>query len=462
MSENYEKIKSKSVFISCIGSNDPWGGREVVRSDEKDDTGPFMRAWGHVRSAYAIIFSTPQPDEKPDDAISQGTCFTVELLEEEGVKVFVHTRSLDPTNYQELFEFIRPGLVESLAELPEVEKIYIGVSSGTPQQQSVWMSLVSSGQIDATMLQSLDPERVPPGASFVREVHTDFIVGDMLVNAAISHLKNGEFHSAMENARRASDNALDTTRRDRISAASDVLKVLHLTRLSKYKKARKAFNELKKNFESFAPESWMNSASATLKTLADLDSGRTGASKDGLPALKKRLLELFSQIEYKLKTEDFMQVVILSFTLFESWLNIRAIELYERPINDSRYWKKQSPKTTGEEKTTGREFILENDEECIKLKDHKYQWILSNGKTKGQITIEDAFYKSRDKSVRKVRNNAIHCGYSVSENDALKAFEGARVFVNQVFSADEIDSYFTRPSHLEWLVNLIKAGIHVR
>lgn len=75
----------------------------------------------------------------------------------------------DPTNYLGILRQIRAHFSNLHRAHPDAGYA-IAVSSGTPQMHACWLLLATSGEIPATVLQTIEPEFVPEGKSCVREI----------------------------------------------------------------------------------------------------------------------------------------------------------------------------------------------------------------------------------------------------------------------------------------------------
>lgn len=126
--------------------------------------GPVLTAAADGGFDHVYLFSTPK--------MAKITSATSEALREKHPSIQVEEVELllkDPTNYLGILRQIRQQFKKLSTNHPDAA-YSIAVASGTPQMHSCWIMLAASGEIPATILQTLPPEFVPEGKSQVREI----------------------------------------------------------------------------------------------------------------------------------------------------------------------------------------------------------------------------------------------------------------------------------------------------
>lgn len=149
------------VLLSFTGSHDPFA--PSAQSGEMN-AGPVLTVAEARTFEHIYLFSTPRMVEQ--------TANTVAELERRYAKTKIwvcETPLKDPTNYVGILRQLRQHFREIRQSHPEAT-YFVAVSSGTPHMHACWLMLAASGEIPATILQSIPPEFVPAGKSRVKEI----------------------------------------------------------------------------------------------------------------------------------------------------------------------------------------------------------------------------------------------------------------------------------------------------
>jgi DNA-binding NtrC family response regulator len=149
------------VLLTFTGSHDPFA--PSAQSGEMN-AGPVLTVAGSELFEHIYLFATPRMAEQ--------TAATAAELRTRHAKTTVHvcdTPLKDPTNYVGILRQLRKHFGRISKAHSEAD-YYVAVSSGTPHMHACWLLLVASGEIPATILQSIPPEFTPPGEKNVREI----------------------------------------------------------------------------------------------------------------------------------------------------------------------------------------------------------------------------------------------------------------------------------------------------
>ena len=150
-----------NVLLSFTGAHDPFAPSAL--SGEMN-AGPVLTVAGHLEFSHIYLFATPR--------MAESTAETVAELKARRPGTSVSTCDTplkDPTNYLGILRQIRGHFKTIRSRHPEAS-YFVAVSSGTPHMHACWLMLAASGEIPATILQSIPPEFVPEGKPRVREI----------------------------------------------------------------------------------------------------------------------------------------------------------------------------------------------------------------------------------------------------------------------------------------------------
>ncbi|MCB1099626.1 MAG: sigma 54-interacting transcriptional regulator [Verrucomicrobiae bacterium] len=149
------------ILLTFTGFHDPFGDT-AVEGDQQ--TGPILTIVSERSFDYIYLFSTPTVAQRSSDTKD------VICARHPGVEVTILDVPLkDPTNHLGILRQIRKHF-RKISKAHDDPAYAIAISSGTPHMHACWVLLAASGEIPATILQSIPPKFVPEGKSLVREI----------------------------------------------------------------------------------------------------------------------------------------------------------------------------------------------------------------------------------------------------------------------------------------------------
>ena len=137
----------KNILLSCIGSNDPFS----VDNDGKEIPGPLLTLLEEQQfdKIYLFVDTNPRFNRRAGEFKK-----TVDAKYPKTKITFINYDIMDPTDYEFLYEIFSEAVLGiTQKESKEPSEYYIQVSSGTPQMQWVWITLVSNETIKAKLLE---------------------------------------------------------------------------------------------------------------------------------------------------------------------------------------------------------------------------------------------------------------------------------------------------------------------
>lgn len=449
------------VFISFVGSHDPYGRGEPT----SDNIGPLLRCWKHVRSKYAILICTPPPEEEQDTykyKIKEKAGQCEKLLTDEGVEVFLYTYPIkDPTAHEPIIEILRKSIKKSLSGIEGQPKFVFGISSGTPAQQTVSVTLVQSGQLEAELLQGIDPNYPLEDGSLVRTIVPSFIASHQWIKAALEQLSNGQFMPAARCVKEAAQNLLNPELKSALESAKSVLNILYLWSISDYNSAYDILCKLNASSTALIDSNWLTKAKTVLEQLKISSSGKH--TQDEAHNLITRLIDIFASIERADSIGNYSLVVTLAWTLFECLVNYRCLVLNGESTGNTEYWSKQLKLDPNRRPDFPMfiDYLLKNDKKMQELFNKD---IAINSNARHRL-FSQIFYGDSGRfagSVREARNDFVHRGKRVTENTALKAKKGADAIIGLFAQENDLDEYPLRLQNLQWLKALIQGRLDLK
>ena len=137
----------KNILLSCIGSNDPFS----EDNDGKVIPGPLLTLLEEQQFDKIFLFvdTNPRFNRRAGEFKK-----TVDSKYPDTKITFINYDIMDPTDYEFLYEIFSEKVLEiTQKESKEPTDYFIQVSSGTPQMQWVWITLVSNETIKAKLLE---------------------------------------------------------------------------------------------------------------------------------------------------------------------------------------------------------------------------------------------------------------------------------------------------------------------
>jgi len=150
-----------SVLLTFTGSHDPFSGSALTADAI---AGPVLTAVAELCPSDVYLLTTPKMADRSQE--------TAKAIKERNKSSRVHLLDVplkDPTNYIGILRQIRRHFT-TIGKVHSADRFFIQISSGTPQMHACWLLLVASGEVPATIIQTIPPEFVPEGSSCVREV----------------------------------------------------------------------------------------------------------------------------------------------------------------------------------------------------------------------------------------------------------------------------------------------------
>ncbi|MCX7858316.1 MAG: RNA repair transcriptional activator RtcR family protein [Deltaproteobacteria bacterium] len=161
--------KGKSVLISTIGRRDPYGTSYDPDALPEFTEGPVLTAFRALEPNLVILLPTR------DTLINAQK--TKEEIERFTSKDICTIRKLDiddPTDYDKVYIAILAAL-ESVRHSFEDQKVFISVSSGTPQMHVVFIDLVRTGRVKAKLIQVKEPRFAKSWQDRVKVIKSEFL-----------------------------------------------------------------------------------------------------------------------------------------------------------------------------------------------------------------------------------------------------------------------------------------------
>lgn len=150
-----------NVLLTFTGAHDPFAPSAL--SGEMN-AGPVLTIAEAHAFDHVYLFATPR--------MADQTRATATELKRRLPRTGIHlcdTPLKDPTNYLGILRQLRTHFRKIHSAHPAAA-FFIGVSSGTPHMHACWLMLAASGEIPATILQSIPPEFAAPGRPRVKEI----------------------------------------------------------------------------------------------------------------------------------------------------------------------------------------------------------------------------------------------------------------------------------------------------
>jgi hypothetical protein len=156
------------ILLTWVGSRDPWW---VNPRTKRQEPGPILSL---LRDrSFDTVYLLFNLDSRTEDFRERATD-VLRACQKHFPKVRVLQKPLDVysvVDHAELFR-VTNDLCQNVIrdEGTEGKQYFVFLSPGTPPMQTVWVLLVQSGLLPATMLQGTAADLVTPGAPRVREV----------------------------------------------------------------------------------------------------------------------------------------------------------------------------------------------------------------------------------------------------------------------------------------------------
>jgi len=148
----------QDILLSFVGNRDPYG--------QDQELGPVLSLLGAREFSQVVLFCN-------GSAYVERARMVEEAARAEGAGPRFNFVSIDlesPIDYQEIFTELRRAVDQLTSRMDHVpHKFSILLDPGTPQMQTAWFLLVTSGHLEADLLQGVPP-RFAGGAYKVRTV----------------------------------------------------------------------------------------------------------------------------------------------------------------------------------------------------------------------------------------------------------------------------------------------------
>lgn len=158
------------ILLTWVGARDPF------RERTGNTPGPILSLLAAKRFDAMYLLCNPREDVKPS-FYARATEVT-RYCQLHFHHITVRQKPIDlvsVTDHREIFHATNQICQQIIEEEgSENRRFFIFLSPGTPQMQTVWVLLVRSGLLDATMLEATPPELVSPGGQIWREVDLSF------------------------------------------------------------------------------------------------------------------------------------------------------------------------------------------------------------------------------------------------------------------------------------------------
>jgi hypothetical protein len=157
----------RRILVSIVGGRDPYPSDQEGLVE-----GAVLTAARWVRPHTVFLFYTGNDKNISDNAIR-----TREQIDALFPGSTVSAKPLavdDPTDYDLIYRHLAGGIGELTGQLrPKAAgRCYLSISSGTPQMHAVWLHLIRSRRLQATVIQVREPRHLKGGQDRVRVVRS--------------------------------------------------------------------------------------------------------------------------------------------------------------------------------------------------------------------------------------------------------------------------------------------------
>jgi sigma54-dependent transcription regulator len=145
------EAKMPRVLLTFTGFHDPFAKGLV---GEEEQPGPVVTLAREIHFDRLILFSTPgtaKHSVATREAVGHISPNTEVQIEDFPL--------LDPTDYEAIRESLLSWIVKNKSSKSE-DECYVSIASGTPQMHVTWLTLVASGELKATILNTRPPRYV--------------------------------------------------------------------------------------------------------------------------------------------------------------------------------------------------------------------------------------------------------------------------------------------------------------
>jgi DNA-binding NtrC family response regulator len=157
-----KNLSGLKTLITIVGTRDPYVDT-LVENIER--TGPILGLMSTERNFNRVILiSQPSFRER-----CQATREAINRLFPHILVKILDVNILDPISYSEILRELR-RIIPLISEITGNDKLYINVSSGTPQMHSCWILLAASGEIPARIINIRDPKFIGKGKERILEL----------------------------------------------------------------------------------------------------------------------------------------------------------------------------------------------------------------------------------------------------------------------------------------------------
>lgn len=168
------------VLLTWVGSRDPyWTNR---RTGKANDPGPILSLLKHRKFGVVyLLFNLYSPHDDYRHRATQVQRYCQRYFP----TVTVKQRPIDLVSvidYQEIFRVANHECQAILKEEGAGHDYYVYLSPGTPQMQTVWVLLVQSGLLQATMIDATPEDLLTPGKRAWRVVDLSLASLPQVVN----------------------------------------------------------------------------------------------------------------------------------------------------------------------------------------------------------------------------------------------------------------------------------------
>lgn len=321
-----------TTLVTCVGMNDPFGRPGA----ETETEGPILSVLRHLnehglRPDTVLLLATKShhhPFPVGEDATTETTYYqegmedraeeVKELLDKEyGDEVEVSVVELE-INPAELDEVITATLESLQTGLHDSDEVHINVSSGTQAMSAAMTFLADSGYIpNPRVWQSLDPTKLPIGATRVKQVNLGHLSERTRVDRAINLVRSMAFRQAIDAFGQIAGHSIIPDRRPRAQAAQTLLRAYHLWDRAEFEQAKRKFEEARSAFQGVGVWDGIPRLESQLQELEELASDMDNASRETIAVLR----DLFASITRRREAQNFLNMATRGRRLYEGVLN---------------------------------------------------------------------------------------------------------------------------------------------
>lgn len=279
-----------NVLFTCVGERDP-----IPMQAGQAGEGSIVTLCRRLSPDVVLLLPTGgyvEGEERRSSTLEHAR-LTQEYLEKEvSQSMEIRMEPLDvsdPRDYGALLQTMRQAVSSFLVSQSDEITSLVNISSGTPQQQAVWLLLVSGGLLPRPRLYQVADPRFVPEEGRVREVSFTFFEEESLASRATRAISDGWFGAAADLLERLAKVSVSPERQDSAQAAARLLRAYHAWDRYAFREAYERIRAVQRNVgqtKFLEPiHAWLQAQVDVLRVLS--------SSKDESKETPEKLLDLY-------------------------------------------------------------------------------------------------------------------------------------------------------------------------